>query len=97
MKSRDWWEGDGMFNNGFDPYAELQQLRLESVNQRNLINQLITNNNKLQDLLMELSNQHQSIATNYKTFNHKLATIKADLEDLRKNTLVFSNDLDADK
>ena len=65
-----------MFNE-FDPYAELQQLRLETMNQRNLINQLITNNNKLQDLLMELSNQHQSISHEYGNFNRRLKVIEA--------------------
>ncbi len=93
--SKDWWEGPNMFNNEFDPYAELQQLKVESLRQRNIINQLVQNNNRLQDLLMELSNQHQSIATNYKTFNNKLSTVKTDLEELRKNTIVFSNDLDS--
>lgn len=73
---KDWWEGDSMFNE-FDPYTELQRLKVESINQRNLINQLITNNNKLQDLLVQLSQQHQDIAHEYGNFNRRLKIVES--------------------
>jgi len=93
--SKDWWEGDNMFNTGFDPYAELQHLKMVVNLQDQKINQLIQHNNKLQDLMVELSQQHQGIAHQYSAFNNKLAVMKADLSDLRANTIVFTNELES--
>lgn len=93
--SKDWWEGDNMFNNDFDPYAELQHLKMVSAVQEQKINKLISHNNKLQDLLVELSQQHQGITHQYSAFNNKLAVMKAELADLKANTIVLTNDLES--
>ena len=94
MQNNNWWEGPDMFNN-FDPYAELQQLKQQSVMQQNTINQLIQNNNKLQDLLVELSQQHQNITQQYGNFHKRLNAVNQELNTLKANTIVFTNDLES--
>lgn len=92
--SKDWWEGDNMFNTGFDPYAELQHLKMVVNLQEQKINQLIQHNNKLQDLMVELSQQHQGITHQYGNFHKKLNSLSIELNNLRENTIVFTNDLE---
>ena len=94
MRNNNWWDGDNMWNT-FDPYAELQRLKMVTSVQEKNINKLISHNNQLQDLLTELSQQHQSIAHQYGNFHKKLNTLSIELQDLRENTIVFSNDLDS--
>lgn len=53
----DWWKGEAMFNPEFDPYNELQSLRIELTAQKQLINNLINSNNHLSDLVMQLATQ----------------------------------------
>ena len=50
MRNNNWWDGDNMWNT-FDPYAELQRLKMVTSVQEKNINKLISHNNQLQDLL----------------------------------------------
>lgn len=93
--SDNWWEGDNMFNNDFDPYAELQHLKMVSSVQEQKINQLISHNNKLQDLLVELSQQHVNITNQYGNFNKRLSSITKDLKNFKESTVVLTNDLES--
>ena len=92
--SKDWWDGAKMLNNGFDPYDELQQLKIESIRQRNTINQLVQNNNKLQDLLLEISEQHRNITVEYGNFNKKLTVMQQHIKSIENNTIVLTNDIE---
>lgn len=94
--SDNWWDdGDSMFNTGFDPYAELQHLKMVSSVQEQKINQLISHNNKLQDLLVELSQQHVNITNQYGNFNKRLSSITKDLKNFKESTVVLTNDLES--
>lgn len=92
--SKDWWDGEKMLNNSFDPYDELQQLKIESIRQRNTINQLIQNNNKLQDLLLEISEQHRNITVEYGNFNKKLTVMQQHIKSIENSTVVLTNDIE---
>lgn len=72
-----------MYNENYSPYDELQNLRNESISQRHTINTLITYNNKLQDLLVELSEQHQGITHQYSLFHKKLNRLERELASIK--------------
>lgn len=60
-----WWDGAEMIDNNFSPYDELQRIKLEQLQQRQTINNLVTSNNNLSDLMVELSKQHQRLTRDY--------------------------------
>jgi predicted nucleic acid-binding Zn-ribbon protein len=60
-----WWDGAEMIDNDFSPYDELQRIKLEQLQQRHTINNLVTSNNNLSDLMVELSKQHQRLTRDY--------------------------------
>lgn len=60
-----WWDGAEMIDNNFSPYDELQRIKLEQLQQRHTINNLVTSNNNLSDLMVELSKQHQRLTHDY--------------------------------
>jgi len=68
-----------MFNSEFSPYDELMMLKQESINQRQTINTLIQNQNKMQDLIVEFGNAHQKIAEQYRIYNDRLQQIERNL------------------
>lgn len=83
--NRDWWDGD-MFNNDFSPYDEMQSLKLENINQRRTINTLLHQSNRMQELLVEISKQHQNIVHEYGNFIRRLNTLEQEIGALRANT-----------
>ena len=85
-----------MFNENFDPLAELEQLRNDSIRQRNTINVLVQNNATLQDLLVELTNQHESITHQYKHFHRRLSELSREIKLLKLQNQELTNDVDSE-
>lgn len=85
-----------MFSNNFDPLEELHRLRAESINQRATITQLVNHNNKLQDLMVELSDHHRSLTANYTAVNQRLTQLTNEINDIKNKTLILTNDIESD-
>lgn len=81
----DWWDG-GMFNSDFSPYDEMQAIKLDNINLRRTINTLLHQSNRQQELLVELSQQHQAITHEYGNFVRRMNGIEKELASLRQNT-----------
>ena len=95
--SKDWWDtGDDMFNRNYSPFDELNNLRAETVNQRATITQLVNHNNKLQDLMVELSDHHRTLTANYSAVNQRLNQLQNELYEIKKKTIVLTNDIESD-
>lgn len=72
------WNGDPIFDPTFDPYGEMQRLKVEVTAQRQLINNLITANNNQSDLLVQLSNQNVELLREMKNIRGRLARVESD-------------------
>lgn len=95
--SKDWWNtGDNMFNENYSPFDELNRLRAETINQRATIAQLVNHNNKLQDLMVELSDHHRTLTSNYTAVNQRLNHLTNELNEIKNKTLVLTNDIESD-
>jgi len=81
--SKDWWEGK-MFSNEFNPYEDLQNLKIDSITVRNTINTLVHSNNRLSDLLVELSQQHRELSVEATKLGQRLNALESELMVLRR-------------
>jgi len=68
-------------HNEISPFDELIKLKQDSQSQQNVINQLINNSTRIQNLILELSKQHQAIIDSYNKFDIRLMKIEAQLLD----------------
>lgn len=85
-----------MYNENYSPFDELNRLRAETINQRATITQLVNHNNKLQDLMVELSDHHRTLTSNYTAVNQRLNQLTNELNEIKNKTLVLTNDIESE-
>tara|TARA_R100000951_G_scaffold113401_1_gene115335 strand:- start:906 stop:1166 length:261 start_codon:yes stop_codon:yes gene_type:complete len=72
-------------HNEISPFDELISLRSDCQAQQKVISQMINNSTRIQNLLVELSRQHQGIIDSYNKFDIRLMKVEASLDSLEAN------------
>ena len=65
-----------MFPKDFDPLAQLQQCQVELLRQNRIIQQLITSNEQISDMAVQLTDQYEKLKKQVNQQRRDIGTIK---------------------
>ena len=80
-----------MFSENFDPLQELRDLQIENIKLKHQVNQLVQNQNKIQEFMVEFSQQHADLAKETVIISKALNESRAELREWQQKVVSISN------